>query len=114
MSNQEQQTKPDGGASVSTAGLGAWLPIATAPKNGDMVLVNDTTPGFTPWVAASWHDGDEWSGWVYDDGDTADNNPLGPNPTHWLPIPPLPEAPNVELSGPEAALSPEGPARTQG
>lgn len=24
------------------------------------------------------------------------------------------EVPNVELSGPEAALSPEGPARTQG
>jgi hypothetical protein len=69
--------------------LGAWLPIATAPRDGTMVLVNDTTPGFTPWVAASYHEGEEWSGWVYDDATTTDCNPMGPTPTHWLPVPPL-------------------------
>ncbi|MFN8793855.1 MAG: hypothetical protein ACK50K_06045 [Betaproteobacteria bacterium] len=76
-------------AAAFSEGLGAWLPIATAPHDGTMVLVNDTTPGYTPWVAASYLDGEEWSGWVYDDATTADSNPLGPNPTHWLPVPPL-------------------------
>lgn len=71
-----------------------WQPIETAPKDGEMVLVNDTTPGYTPWVAASYVYGDDWNGWVYDDSSTADANPLGPNPTHWLPVPPL--TPNVE------------------
>lgn len=81
-----------GGASASNDVLGAWQPIGTAPRDGTMVLVNDTTPGFTPWVAASYLEGEEWSGWVYDDATAQDCNPLGPNPTHWLPVPPLPSA----------------------
>jgi hypothetical protein len=67
-----------------------WQPIETAPKDGEMVLVNDTTDGYTPWVAASYRADEEWSGWVYDDKTTEDSNPLGPNPTHWLLIPELP------------------------
>ena len=67
-----------------------WQPIETAPKDGAMILVNDTTFGLTPWVAASYYAGDDWSGWMYDDATTQDCNPLGPNPTHWLPVPPLP------------------------
>lgn len=31
MSDQEPQAKPDGGASVSTAGLGGWGPPPTSP-----------------------------------------------------------------------------------
>ena len=76
----------------SSAGLGAWLPIATAPRDGSMVLVNDTTPGWTPWVAASYLDGDEWQGWVYDDATAQDSNPLGPSPTHWFAVPELPKS----------------------
>lgn len=68
-----------------------WQPIETAPKDGAMILVNDTTFGLTPWVAASYHASDYWSGWMYDDATTQDCNPLGPNPTHWLPVPPLPD-----------------------
>jgi hypothetical protein len=67
-----------------------WLPIETAPKDGTMVLVNDTTPWWTPWVAASYTEGDEWSGWVYDDATMRASNPLGPNPTHWMPLPAAP------------------------
>lgn len=74
-----------------------WQPIDTAPKDGSMVLVNDTTPGWTPWAAAYWIDGDEWSGWVYDDENMLDSNPLGPRPTHWLYVPPLP-TPNAALT----------------
>lgn len=71
-------------------GLGAWRPIETAPRDGTMILVNDTTEGWTPWVAASYWDGVEWAGWAYDDLTSQDSNPLGPHPTHWLPVPPLP------------------------
>jgi hypothetical protein len=67
-----------------------WQPIETAPRDGTMVLVNDTTEGWTAWVAASWSEGEEWTGWVYDDATSADSNPLGPRPTHWLLVPPLP------------------------
>jgi hypothetical protein len=73
-----------------------WLPIDGAPRDGSMVLVNDTTPGFTPWVAASYHDDEEWSGWVYDDSATSDTNPLGPQPTHYFPVPPVPVGGVVE------------------
>ena len=37
MSDQEQQTKPDGGASASTAMLGGWRPIETAPHDGTVI-----------------------------------------------------------------------------
>lgn len=74
-----------------------WLPIDTASKDGSIVLVNDTTSGYTPsWVAAGWLSGDEWSGWTYDNMDMADNNPLGPCPTHWIPIPELPKDGNIK------------------
>lgn len=78
-----------------------WAPIEQAPHDGSMVLVNDTTPDWTPWVAASFHEGDEWSGWVYDDGALADANPLGPQPTHYLVVPllPTPDAPAQDANG---------------
>jgi hypothetical protein len=74
-----------------------WQPIETAPRDGTTVLVNDTTPGYTPWVAAMYIESKEWSGWAYDDEATADSNPLGPNPTHWIPLP----APTAFAARPE-------------
>ena len=68
--------------------VGSWQPIDTAPKDR-VVLVNDTT-GMTPWSAAYWREVTEWSGWIYDDEAAADNNPLGPQPTHWFDVPPVP------------------------
>lgn len=65
-----------------------WQPIETAPKDGSVRLVNDTTSD-TPWVAAKWIGGDEWEGWIYDDDIMCDSNPTGPQPTHWFDLPPL-------------------------
>lgn len=67
-----------------------WLPIETAPKDGSVILVNDTT-GATPWAAAKWLQGEQWSGWIYDDELALDNNPVGPLPTVWLQLPPMPD-----------------------
>lgn len=69
-----------------------WQPIETAPKDGTIVLVNDTTESCTPWVAASYLNGDEWDGWVYDDAISQDANPLGPQPTHWIQLPEIPQS----------------------
>lgn len=67
-----------------------WLPISSAPKDGRIVLVNDTNDGATPWAAAKWLEGEEWSGWIYDDEILNDSRPLGPQPTHWLDVPAVP------------------------
>lgn len=86
MSNQEQQTMPDGGASVSTAGLGAWLPIETAPRDGTLIL-GATRNGSVYAVA-------------YDDIFSAPwrvVNDFGLNAgalTHWMPAPKTPNARN--------------------
>jgi len=92
---------------VAPAARSGWQPIETAPRDGSMVLVNDTTPGWTPWVAAHYLDGDEWQGWVYDDSVGADNNPLGPRPTHWMPLPAAPKAEGQPATG-ERAPTDEG------
>lgn len=67
-----------------------WQPIETAPRDGRIVLVNDTNEGLSPWAFASYLDSDDWAGWIYDDPTAQDSNPLGPQPTHWIPLPPLP------------------------
>ena len=67
-----------------------WLPIETAPKDRT-ILVNDTVLD-TPWCAAKWLDGEEWSGWIYDDDLLLDSEPTGPKPTHWFDVP---EPPHV-------------------
>lgn len=68
-----------------------WLLIETAPKDGSVILVNDTNEDMPPWAAAKWLAGDEWSGWVYDDDLLSDNLPFGPLPTHWLIVPAVPK-----------------------
>lgn len=35
-------------------------------------------------------EGEEWSGWIYDDEILNDSRPLGPQPTHWLDVPAAP------------------------
>ena len=67
---------------------GEWLPIESAPKDDGVRVVNDTIDG--GWVVASYENGDEWSGWVYDDQTAQDSNPTGPMPTHWFFVPPPP------------------------
>lgn len=77
-------------AQLEGAPVGAlsWLPIDSAPKRRERpVLVNDTNKDMAPWAAAKWLEGEEWSGWVYDDELLNDSYPLGPQPTHWLDVP---------------------------
>jgi len=67
-----------------------WQPIEKADKS-EILLVNDST-GFSsaPWVAAKYINHPEWSGWAYEDDILTDGNPLGPQPTHFFHVPPLP------------------------
>lgn len=67
-----------------------WLPIESAPKDAERVLVNDTNSGVAPWVAATWLECQGFSGWVYEDEVLQDCYPLGPKPTHWYNLPPPP------------------------
>ena len=72
---------PDG--SALSEGLGAWQPIATAPRNGTRVLA---TWDYT-WQQSGMHievcETGEQGEWFYSyDGDM----PTKP-PTHWMPLP---------------------------
>lgn len=61
-----------------------WVSIDLAPKDGTVVLVNDTTDTGSKWACAKWVAGEEWAGWAYDDEMLNDCAPLGPCPTLWL------------------------------
>lgn len=65
-----------------------WLSIDSAPRDGSPVLVNDTASG-SGWTVAAWRSRPEWSGWYYADDLLQDNCPTGPDPTHFLPLPPV-------------------------
>ena len=65
MSNQEPQTKPDGGASVSTAGLGGWvelnLPFGNVYGPGLVELDSFAKRGLNnPGVLVRMQDGSEY------------------------------------------------------
>jgi hypothetical protein len=67
-----------------------WKAIESAPKDGKIILVNDTTVNggeTAPWVAAVWEDDGTWSGWQYAEVMIAECNPDGPKPTFWMGIP---------------------------
>lgn len=68
-----------------------WQPIETAPKDR-VILVNDTSyvGSSSPWVTARWVSDPEWSGWAYEEEMLQDACPLGPCPTHWFDVPPVP------------------------
>ena len=86
--NTPSSTTPDGAESELSAGLGAWLPIETAPKDGTLIL-GATRNGSVYAVA-------------YDDIFAAPwrvINDFGLNAgalTHWMPAP---EAPNRRNKG---------------
>lgn len=72
-----------------------WLPISSAPKDGKPLLVEDSNATTSlganaPWVAAKWLEGEEWSGWIYEDELLNDHFPMGPQPRWWFDLPPIP------------------------
>ena len=87
---------PDSAASALSAGLGVWLPIETAPKDGTHVLIKPKKYGYmngnqqSPPCVAHWFvDPDLGGYWVI----SVSNIDI---PGFWMP---LPEAPNVKVSG---------------
>ncbi|MFN7881509.1 MAG: hypothetical protein ACK5PF_00620, partial [bacterium] len=72
-------------AVCSTAMLGAWQPIETAPRDGTSFRV----PPDAGYTHAFWQDGFWWWHSVHSgrDGDYA----VGPEPKAWMPAPPLPK-----------------------
>jgi hypothetical protein len=68
-----------------------WQPIETAPKNQYILLCL----GGKGWSVGCWNeniwDGDDknWGVWVRDE--ESDTEPFYLTPTHWMPLPELPE-----------------------
>lgn len=87
-----QAVKTDAAPAVDAGEQSGWLPIADAPKDGVSVLVNDTT-SLNVYCMAHYLNCEEWSGWAYDDEQSNDCNPLGPQPTNFMRIGALPTPP---------------------
>lgn len=86
-----------------------WKPIETAPRDATVVLLW-TDDGFP--VAggyAKYDDPDfQWEGWIYADPLLSEADPEGPLPTHWMPLPPRPEARYTITAAGRAALAGKG------
>lgn len=66
----------------------AWLPIATAPKDGTYVLLTGDGWSYPPAKVGRWY---AWEGFDEHDG-FWESNSLLVEPTHWMPLPASPEA----------------------
>lgn len=101
-----------------SAGLGAWLPIATAPTNGCKVIVFYLNRSNKPrTVMARWLNDEEAAesdvddvgleaGWYecIDNWDDYTEVAIHEGePTHWMPLPPPPQAPNAGVQAPDTA-----------
>jgi hypothetical protein len=67
----------------------SWYPIETAPKDGSHIWL------YTPLdhqAVGYWLSCEEWGGWMFADELLADVKPDGMGPTHWMPLPPLPDS----------------------
>lgn len=69
-----------------------WQTIETAPKDGTRILVScvydvDGDAHSHEWVDW-WGSDDEWEGWL----DFPKEIPAPFPPTHWMPLPPLPQS----------------------
>lgn len=59
-----------------------WQPIETAPKDGEYILV------YAGRVTVAWFSDGEWLDGMNHDGYEHETH----SPTHWMPLPPPPEA----------------------
>jgi hypothetical protein len=66
-----------------------WQPIETAPKDGTLILLANIEDIHDPWVVCGqWNKGAGW----YNQFACAGNGDCKIRPTHWMPLPPPPEA----------------------
>ena len=85
-------------AVISGAG---WQPIATAPKDKRLVLVNDYFIDYDGTICASFVAGirvscRSWSGWAYYDEALQEARPEGPKAQFWFDVPPPPSTAQTE------------------
>ena len=99
VSDTGQTTEPL--ALKSNAELGAWLPIATAPRNGDWVLLgggqcdyDESSDNKSRHVVGQWSEyrnggtvASHWQFAWYDGGYYGEYE----KPTHWMPLPAPPQ-----------------------
>ena len=69
----------------------AWRPIETAPRNGDWFLALEPASQCNAHYACKFYYRDEYAGdlWLSSCGQYVTDSP---EPTHWMPLPPAPEA----------------------
>jgi len=68
-----------------------WQPIETAPKDGTAILLwCPPDDGWESFIVQGWYESGIYDRRFYN---AVDENPLMPQPTHWMPLPTSPEAP---------------------
>jgi hypothetical protein len=75
----ELEVVPARAAIAAMPGGGEWQPIETAPKDGSPFLALEGARHFDCW----WHDAGCGEFYWMDEADSE------PNPTHWMPLPPI-------------------------
>ena len=99
MSDEKQQDASEGsiGQSASTGGLGAWLPIRTAPEScrGERPQYVLFYNGHHVGVGYRYQAEDDDDSYVYVDECEEFILPL---PTHWMPLPEAPNNPSDRLA----------------
>lgn len=72
--------------------MSKWQPIETAPRDGRQVLLSGSWDG-RAWVWQGWFDHEDERGWFAAGSHWTDayDGSLE-HPTHWMPLPPPPEA----------------------
>ena len=100
MSDAPEQNNADGGKSLSTVGLGEWLPIETYVPDGSDVLLFDGEKQFVGQkrlkVRQQFAPTPKITNWYSWDG-------LHPLPTHWMPLHKTPNAPANRLAEGESS-----------
>lgn len=82
-------------SSPAGADSSRWQPIETAPRDGTQILVG-------VWVAGYFKGSESrWSCWTigqHGSGDFGCDGEWGDEPTHWMPLPPPPDAAHNDIA----------------
>jgi hypothetical protein len=78
-----------------------WQPIATAPKDGTPVLLRCRHGGYdADYVIEGWYEMGAFDRRWYE---AFGENPLNPQPTHWMPLPAPPRDTIADSDGDDGA-----------